>query len=1103
MSNQLKSVAYSGLLALAGLSGTLQADDTEIFFNTDATEIRPNILFVLDNSGSMDAEVTTTSSYDNTQSYTGDYSDDYIYFIERWNGDDYLVPVAKSRNKCSDLLTRLSQSGYVTEYRMAMWRNSNRSNTLRWRTANAFYDDTGNILECYADRGVHGETSGAADKYARNHSRQWGSSSQEINWADIGRSDIYSANYVNWFTDHRVSETRTRLQIMQSVAAGMADSLSGVNIGLMAFNTDDRQRQGGRVLVPIANVDDNRTAFKAAVNALDHETWTPLSETLFGASRYFQGDAPFLDTNPVTGTVDEEGNYISPVQYECQSNNVILLTDGTPTYDARLSGTYNEEEDGASRTTIQGVVGNCSGNCLDEIAGYMYSTGMDAGFNENITVKTYTVGFDQEVDATLLSGAASLGGGEYYTANNTESLETAFKNIVREVLAVNTTFVAPGVAVNTFNRLNHLDALYFSVFQPDVATRWDGNLKRYRLGADGIVYDANDLAAVESNTGFFKGTAQSFWSDEADGPNVSMGGASNEQPDDNSTRNVYTYFSGGNSDLTAATNSVDVANISNLTKTMFGNANMTDAEHQKLINWTRGLDVEDEDGDSLTSDARKYIADPLHSVPHLVIFGGTADAPDTTVFFGDNQGFIHAIDGGTGASYFSFIPSELLANQAGLLANQDDVTSHIYGMDGSVVSWSHDENFDNQINADDGDHVYIYGGMRRGGRSYYALDVTNRTSPTMLWQIQGGAGDFTELGETWSKPVKTKIQIQNAVKDVLIFAGGYDNQQDNVTVRTADTVGRALYIVDATTGALLWWAGPTGSGANLELADMRFSIPSAPKVLDVSGDRLANQIYVGDMGGQIWRFDITNGNQASSLITAGVIADLAGDDAASNRRFYHAPDLFGLNVGGSRYLGMVIGSGYQAHPLDKIIDDRIYMIRIADVTESPKDPNDVTQVLYTKLTESDLYDTTDNLIGQGNAAEVATAQTALAAADGWYIRLVRDGEKVLSTSQTVNGQTFITTYEPSPNLTSCYPSAGQSRLYHIYVKDGQPVINYDGVGESDELTTPDREVALSTLGLPPDPQRMRVDGKDIVCVGAECMPVDTLTGVVETYWYEE
>lgn len=180
------------------------------------------------------------------------------------------------------------------------------------------------------------------------------------------------------------------------------------------------------------------------------------------------------------------------------------------------------------------------------------------------------------------------------------------------------------------------------------------------------------------------------------------------------------------------------------------------------------------------------------------------------------------------------------------------------------------------------------------------------------------------------------------------------------------------------------------------------------------------------------------------------------------------------------------------------------MMRMPDVASPPLNADD--EPSYTTLTEADLFDTTDNLIQQGeDESDKSDAAEALSTSDGWFIRLERGGEKVLSTSQTINNEVFITTYEPTPSDNPCTPAAGTSRLYHISAADGRAVRNYytaDGRDENN-LTAGDREKELSTIGLPPDAQRMRVDDTDIVCVGAECETVDTITGVVETYWYEE
>jgi len=888
--------------------------------------------------------------------------------------------------------------------------------------------------------------------------------------------------------------TSNRLDVVQAVMADLLYDMKDVNVGAMYFGGNE----GGYFLSAIKPINDVRAPLKTAINELSPDGNTPLSETTFEAMRYFQGGDTFIRTSSVAGVMNGT-KYDSPIEYQCQPNNIILLTDGQPT------------EDTNHQSAMEATIGKCSGNCLDEIANYMFNNDMSSEHNGAQSVRTYTVGF--QTDQTLLSDTATKGGGQYFKANDAASLKTAFTTAFSDILATSATYVAPGIAVNTFDRLSHLDALYFALFQPAKGSRWPGNLKRYKLAIrknpttgrnEAIIVGADGQPAVDPDSGFFKDSAESWWSNIQDGGAVTSGGASSQHVDPNSSHKVYSNLV-SNKGLTDSSNAIATVN-NNLTKGLFGNASMSDAAFSALINWTRGQDLDDLDGDGLTSDSRKFIADPLHSVPHLIVYGGTEASPDTSVFFGDNQGFIHGIDGETGNTHFSFMPTDLLKNQATLKTNSATVDK-VYGIDSSIVSWVNDQNKDGNISAVDGDFAYIYAGMRRGGSNYYALDVTNPDQPGFLWSIQGGQAstDFYEMGQTWSKPSKTKVTIDNKLYDVLIFAGGYDVGQDAVPVRTTDDSGRALYIVDAKTGTRLWWAGPTGSGANLELADMKYSIPSAPKVLDLTGDGMVNQIYVGDMGGQIFRFDITNANAVSALATGGVIADLAKDNStADNRRFYHAPDLFGLKFSGVRYLGLVLGSGFQAAPLNKSIEDRIYMMRIPEISAPPVEIiGNVEYVKYTAITEADLYDATFNLVQQGSAGEQIEAAAAISSAKGWYIKLTNSGEKVLSTSQTINNEVFVTTYEPTPSTNVCIPSSGTSRLYHLSVLYGSAVVNYDGLGEVDELTLEDRQVVLSTIGLPADPQRMRVDDTDVVCVGAECVTVDSLKGVVETYWYEE
>ncbi|WP_336368334.1 pilus assembly protein [Marinobacter sp. C2H3] len=925
--------------------------------------------------------------------------------------------------------------------------------------------------------------------------------------------------------DSSVGDTgKTRMQVVQEVTNQLIDNMKDVNVGLMSFNVDkacywynnqcyyyDVTESGGHVMSTPVPVESNRSTLKDLVNSLAPIGNTPLSETLTEAARYFRGDAVGYDDAPISAALSNANTYKSPVNYECQKNHVIFLTDGEPTADNTDAsiGNYIGQRCGTQDSN------DSNNSCLDEVAGFLATKDINSDKAGDQFVFTNTVGFASQQQ--LLSDTAKAGNGKYYLADDAATLTKAFSDFYLDVRAQSTTYVAPGIAVNTFDRLNHLDELYYALFQPAKGAIWNGNLKRYKLDiqtdattgdSKAVIVDVNGNAAIDPTTGFFKDTARSWWSPQADGKQVDQGGAASQLPDVTANRKVYSNLATNTNDLSKAGNQVSTANA-NLTGAAFGNASMSSADLAKLIKWTRGVDVNDQDGDGSTTDARKFLADPLHSVPHLIIYDPTTTSQDVTIYYGDNQGYIHAVNGATGKAYFSFIPKQLLKNQPALM-NSTETSSKVYGMDGTVISWVHDDNFDNKIVGADGDFAYIYSGMRRGGKGYYALDVTDRSAPKLLWSITGGVAGtaYKEMGQTWSKPVKTKVNINNKLYEALIVGGGYDPDQDTATVRTADDQGRAVYIIDASTGALLWWAGPTGSGANLELADLKYSIPASPKVLDVNGDGLADQIYVGDMGGQIFRFDITNTNKATELATGGRIANLASDGTAGGaRRFYHSPDLFGIKIGGARYLGLIIGSGYQAHPLSTATNDRMYMLKIASVSSAPLDLTDPDNpvVSYKTITESDLYDATDNLIQQGNASERTAAAESLGASDGWYIRLTNAGEKVLSTSTTVNSEVFITTYEPKPSTNPCVPSTGTSRLYHLSVLDGRAVRNYYTADNkpADELTKDDRPVELNTAGLPANPQRMRVDDTDVVCVGTECRAIDTLKGVVETYWYED
>lgn len=1098
MSNKKFSSLIVSVLAGMLVVMPVAADDTEIYLgqNLGVSDVTPNILFVLDTSGSMRTNSITTaqSVYDPAVTYAGSYSTNRVYY----SGNSYFD---LSKLRCADAVTTLNTVGLYTGHRMAQWRSSGGS--YRWRSINS----SSRKVECEDDSGIDGDVGGDGKPYASNASSSssagWSNSAAaSISWSGYNTYTLKSGNYKNWETDPANTVTRTRLEVVQDAMTTLINSLSNVNIGLMRY---DSYANGGMVMSAMDYIDNVRTPFLAEVNAFYGNGGTPLAETMYEAALYYRGDNVDYGNNSyvstassttltksvaasrTTGTIG--GNtYKTPIEFQCQKNFVVYLTDGDPTSD----------DPGATRISNLGI-GSCSGNCLDEITGKIASTDQSSAFAGDQVVSTYTIGFGSGMSASglaLLQAAAlasktASGAGEYYPASDTASLVTVFTNILTDILGVSSTFSSPAVSVNAFNRTTQRDDLYFSLFKPSTGTHWDGNFKRYRLdftaSGDPLIVDVNDDPAVNQLTGYFYTTSTSYWSPASDGDDAPSGGVASQLTN---TRNVYTY-TGSSNDLSAASNRLHETNAA-VTDVMLG---VAAAERDNLLKWARGIDVDDVNGDGSTTDGRLIMGDPLHSEPALVQYAGPDTDPDITAYVATNDGYLHAFNTqkAKGTEYFSFVPKELLP-----LLNTQYTDSNTmpkeYGLDGSITSWVSDDQ-DGVITPVNGDFAYLFFGMRRGGNHYYGMDVSDRDKPKLMWTIDGGTGDFAELGETWSQPVLRKIRLNNAVKYILIFGGGYDTAQDANSMRATDGIGRAIYIVDALTGQRLWWAS-SQAGADLQLTNMKYSIPSNVASADLDGDGYTDILYVGDMGGQIWRFDISKGNSVvplSSLIKGGRIADLAKDGSvADNRRFYYPPTaaLYKTDAG-DYYITLAIASGYRAHPLDTSVEDRIYMIKDSPVKGSPG--------TYVTLAESDLFDTTDNLVREGTSTEQETARQSIKDAKGWYIRLATGGEKGLSKGIIFGGNIYITSYTPKSAAATgtCQPDEGNGAIYVLSLSDGGPA---DGTTKADRLTV------LKKAGIPADPKMIRTSNtkqKDwTVCVGTECQRAESLGSHQSLYWFD-
>ncbi len=724
----------------------------------------------------------------------------------------------------------------------------------------------------------------------------------------------------------------------------------------------------------------------------------------------------------------------------------------------------------------------------------MYENDIRPTQNETQNVTTYTIGFGPEVSGSAaLKNTANGAGGVFYEAKDTATLSTVLTNIARDILAFNTSFTAPAVSVNAFNRTQNLNDLYVTVFRPSETYAWSGNIKKYHLDPLGTIVDVNDAPAVEVTTGFFRTTAQSYWTTGVDGDKVDLGGAANELPVPGS-RKVYSDLNLA-STLTAAANTVVTTN-GTITTAMLGLGAAEAPGRDNLINWLRGTDFLDANGNGSTTDARLSMDDPMNGRPATVIYGGTIGTPDPNdgvVYAVTNEGYLHAIDAVTGNELWAFMPRQLLARARNMYVN-DPVTDRVYGLDGNIRAIKNEVNDNGVIEPALGERVLIYFGMRRGGSDYFGLDVTDRNAPALLFRIgpnEAGAKRLTNGGQTWSTPSVTNVNIsgatQNSLQQVLVFGGGYDTVEDNGAFVTNDPSGNQIFMVDSISGNVLWYAGPTtDTSADLKHASMTHSIPADVRAFDLTGDGFADRMYAGDMGGRVWRFDIHNGQTRANLVTGGVFASLGNAHLgahpnATTRRFYNAPDVSYLTAGGKTWLNIAIGSGYRGHPLNVETADRFYSLRdhqpLARLTQAQYDT-------ATVITEADV-----NLID----ITLDIAPTIPPGASGWRLDLrTPAGEKSLSEARTIESMIQFTTYEPNldeadPIDGACAPDVGTNRLYTISAYTGAPVFDREGATTPDSVD--DRESELAQGGIAPEVVWLFPSPDDpTTCVGEECRP---------------
>ncbi len=899
-------------------------------------------------------------------------------------------------------------------------------------------------------------------------------------------------------------EGSTRMAIAQDVITTLIGDNPDIDFGLLEFNSnlENQDNHGGRIISRIiANgTDTDRANMITLVNSIQAGGSTPLCESTYEAYRYLAGEdvvyggkwdpnTPTMDGAPRDPLAEDPADTYAPPTTECGPVFVLILTDGTPQNDTDANQRIKD---------LTGKITSCgiypafeqpdTENCMPELAAYMADDLDGDILNGKQPAYTYTIGFT--TDQTLLSDTAAAGNGEYYTANNAADLAAAFEEALKEIRATDSGLTSPAVAVDTFTRTESRSEVFFAMFKPDNKVNWPGNIKRLDISLDALtgealLVDDNGVAAIDAASGNIKITATTVWSiDNQDGPLVTKGGVGGLlQARDPSSRILYSN--------TGTNEALQPFESANMTATAFGLADdaalfdyfgvADQAGLDEAIEWGKGYDVADENGDGAIDDTRWILADMLHSKPLVVNYGARTNSfsitdPDQRIVVGTNAGFLHMFNNNDGQEDWAFFAKELAP-----VLNERKVNAfssqHVYGIDSTAVVHIRDLNFDGTLDSTAGDKVYLYFGLRRGGRILYAMDISDPDSPSLLWRLDSDSAGFAELGQTWSVPVVTRIpgyrDANGVPRAVLIFGAGYDTNKDAQGVVTPDSMGRGLFIVDAITGDLVWSLTPASDSiSNMEEAGLLHSVAAGVTVFDSNGDELSDRVYFADTGGQLWRLDMpgnTLPDASQNTWRVVKVAEVNGGTDATDRRFFNAPDVVRTANVGAAFDAVLIGSGDRTNPNDLLdpndpndtaVDNQFYMFKDRAInpyfTDAPTTadcnatPPSVDFRCQLPLDPNDLYDVTPNLARTGTNAERSAAQAALLAANGWRLDLEQNGEKVLARSITIAGRIYITTYTPrTVDSDSCELVSGLGRLYVLNLFDAGAEVDFNRNGNTD------------------------------------------------------
>jgi len=648
-------------------------------------------------------------------------------------------------------------------------------------------------------------------------------------------------------------------------------------------------------------------------------------------------------------------------------------------------------------------------------------------------------------------------------------------------------------------RANGNTSFFYSYFD---TTTYEGHMECYKVKPNGKLEDESGANPINSGTDLFEGSRDPWWD-------------AGIRLRSNTSRNIYTSKGSPlarvdfDTNIDASDLDIAVGDITSYPNYPASTVNTLSELEDAIVGYVHGKDAFDtKDGDGNRTEMRSTVlGDIFHSnilfvgTPTTILmheegydlFYSAYKTRDRVAYAGANDAMLHGFDAGaywdqtnptawndgSGDELFGYVPG-LLLPMASLTPKTIDSNGDrlVPGfVDGNVTA------ADAWIGSDSGNKqtsewaTVIVSSFREGGEGYLALDVTRpgATSgdhspyPKFLWEFS-----HADLGQSWSRPVITRLKVASGSTDdcgpddgdggcqeqwVAIFGGGMletgdPNEDDYVGDHTSgawEDKSKAIFIVALDDGSLLSMVN-FDAASSTDHDEMKYSMPSAPGVLDLNHDGFADVVYIGDLGGQVWKWDISavgTDSDSDSLIDnwkAGRIfttprTSLGGGEY-HYRQFYHPPSAAYVNG----VLHLAFGSGDEKDILyqgdtSKDDENRFYVIQDLYPTG--------TSAFSTLITEA------------SNLTDVTSTATYVDPGNRGYYFKGAEGEKFITDTIIFAGHVLAASYIPTAAPT-CGP--GTARFYAFELGNAEGFFDANSVAE-----TTDRYMDIGT-GVPSNPR---------------------------------